>query len=336
MRGEPAGLVPDGAFARGNAESARRAFELLARARSAATRSGSPRDGVTRRRRDPARHDRRADRGLRARSAAASLSSAAAAARARSCRRPRRRCSLPYRIARDAEVIAPIGVALALVRDVVERTILSPSPEELARIRREAADRVVAAGAAPDRVEVEVEIDPQRNRVRATASGATALVESAAGAAYGPDERRATAAQSLRCDAIATRDGRAHARAHRVRTVARARCPPAARALDPRRARARRWRRDTTRSDRPAMRRDDGRASSADRVRDGVEGATHFGDVGRALPALYLLRGVRGSRRSKGYRAPIKPLRLRRRDCRAARPASPSRARRGARSVGRT
>ena len=73
--------------------------------------------------------------------------------------------SLPHRIARDAEVIAPIGVALALVRDVVERTILAPTPQEIAGIRREAADRVIAAGAAPDRVEVSVEIDTQRNRV---------------------------------------------------------------------------------------------------------------------------------------------------------------------------
>src|SRR6202042_1218803 len=107
---------------------------------------------------------------------------------------------LPYRIARDAEVIAPIGVALALVRDVVERTMLSPSPQEIALIRREAADRVVAAGAAPDRVEVELEIDTQRSRVRATASGSTALVESAAGAACTAGERREFAAQSLRCD----------------------------------------------------------------------------------------------------------------------------------------
>ncbi|HTV92322.1 MAG TPA: hydantoinase/oxoprolinase family protein [Verrucomicrobiae bacterium] len=90
------------------------------------------------------------------------------------------RYGLQHRIARDAEVISPIGVALALVRDVVERTIVNPSPEDIVRIRREAADRVIAAGAAPDRVEVSVEIDAQRNRVRATASGATAMVEAAA------------------------------------------------------------------------------------------------------------------------------------------------------------
>jgi len=84
---------------------------------------------------------------------------------------------LRFRIARDAEVISPIGVALALVRDVVERTMVDPSAEDIARIRREASDRVVAAGAAPDSIEVSVDIDAQRNRVRATASGATAMAE---------------------------------------------------------------------------------------------------------------------------------------------------------------
>ena len=84
---------------------------------------------------------------------------------------------LRFRIARDAEVISPIGVALALVRDVVERTIVNPSPQDIAQIRREAMDRVIGAGASPDRIEVSVDIDAQRNRVRATASGATAMVE---------------------------------------------------------------------------------------------------------------------------------------------------------------
>jgi len=53
---------------------------------------------------------------------------------------------------------------------------------------------------APERVEVTVEIDSQRNRVRATAAGATALVDAVAGDAIDESERRAAAARSLRCD----------------------------------------------------------------------------------------------------------------------------------------
>ena len=98
-----------------------------------------------------------------------------------------------HRIARNAEVISPLGVALALVRDVVERTIVDPSPGDLVRIRREAIDAAIRSGAAPDRIEVLVEIDRSRNRVRATASGATALAEGADAAADASDDERVTA-----------------------------------------------------------------------------------------------------------------------------------------------
>jgi N-methylhydantoinase A/oxoprolinase/acetone carboxylase beta subunit len=99
-----------------------------------------------------------------------------------------------HRIARDAQVISPLGVALALVRDVVERTIVDPGPADLARVRREAIDAAVASGAAPDRVDVVVEVDVSRNRVRATASGATALVEGAQAAVHADEPARAAAA----------------------------------------------------------------------------------------------------------------------------------------------
>jgi N-methylhydantoinase A/oxoprolinase/acetone carboxylase beta subunit len=80
---------------------------------------------------------------------------------------------LPFRIARKAEVISTIGVALAMVRDTVERNIVEPSPEDILRTRREAADAVIRAGALPETVEVQVEVDTKRNLVRATAFGAT-------------------------------------------------------------------------------------------------------------------------------------------------------------------
>ncbi len=103
-----------------------------------------------------------------------------------------------FRLAANAEVISPLGVALALVRDVVERTVIDPTSDDIARVRREAIDAAVAAGAAPDRVEVTIDIDRARNRVRATASGATALVEgAAAGVHLAECERAAIAATYL-------------------------------------------------------------------------------------------------------------------------------------------
>jgi hypothetical protein len=85
------------------------------------------------------------------------------------------RTGLHHVISKDAEVISSIGVALALVRDVVERVIPNPQPEDLKRIRREAFEAVVKLGAAPDNVEVTIEVDQHTHRVRATAMGASEM-----------------------------------------------------------------------------------------------------------------------------------------------------------------
>jgi N-methylhydantoinase A/oxoprolinase/acetone carboxylase beta subunit len=82
---------------------------------------------------------------------------------------------LPFRISRDAEVISSIGVALALVRETVERVIPNARAEDLDAIKREASDAVIRLGAAPDQVEVTIEVDPRTHRVRATAMGASEM-----------------------------------------------------------------------------------------------------------------------------------------------------------------
>ncbi len=239
------GLVPEEAFARGNAGAARAAFALLAR------EFGGDAESQARRLLELAGaklhacietliaeyeliHDRLELVG--GGGGAAALVPYVA-----------ERYGLQHRIARDAEVISPIGVALALVRDVVERTIVNPAPEDIVRIRREAADRVIAAGAAPDRVEVSVEIDAQRNRVRATASGATAMVEAAAAPSVLHVERNGEEVRIVDERGV-------------VRLVLRG-------------ARA-------------------AQATVGDLDREleaAMESATSFGDVGRALPELYIL-----------------------------------------------
>jgi N-methylhydantoinase A/oxoprolinase/acetone carboxylase beta subunit len=82
---------------------------------------------------------------------------------------------IAYRISPDAEVISSIGVALALVREVIERVIPNPRPEDLQAIKREAFDAAVRLGAVPDQVEVTVEVFAQTQRVRATATGASEM-----------------------------------------------------------------------------------------------------------------------------------------------------------------
>lgn len=78
-----------------------------------------------------------------------------------------------YSIPENAEVISSIGVALAMVRDVVERIIPSPSQNDIRAIKAEAINKAVESGATPESVEVHIEIDPQTSKVTAIATGST-------------------------------------------------------------------------------------------------------------------------------------------------------------------
>ncbi|WP_438785118.1 hydantoinase/oxoprolinase family protein [Enterococcus sp. DIV0421] len=78
-----------------------------------------------------------------------------------------------YDIPENAEVISSIGVALAMVRDVVERIIPSPSPEDIRAIKQEALDKAIDSGASEETIEVHIEIDQQTSKVTAIATGST-------------------------------------------------------------------------------------------------------------------------------------------------------------------
>ena len=80
---------------------------------------------------------------------------------------------LRYSIPENAEVISSIGVALAMVRDVVERVVPNPTPEDIRSIKAEAIDKAVESGATPDSVDVHIEIDPQTSKLTAIALGST-------------------------------------------------------------------------------------------------------------------------------------------------------------------
>jgi len=188
-----------------------------------------------------------------------------------------------HRLARDAEVISPIGVALALVRDVVERTIVNPSPEDIVRMRREAIERVVAAGAAPEFTEVVMEIDARRNLVRATASGAAAATAGGARPEASDEER-------LRIVAHA-----AHAQAHELRSAG------SVGSLDAyvleRSGDASVFVIDRSGVIRLVARAASFAATTAQQaeatLRAILDEATSFGDVGRALPEVHLAYGGR-------------------------------------------
>ena len=80
-----------------------------------------------------------------------------------------------HRIARNAPVISTIGVALAMVRDMVERSVTNPTQDDIISVRKEAEQAAIQNGAAPGTIEIQVEVDTQRNIVRAIATGATEM-----------------------------------------------------------------------------------------------------------------------------------------------------------------
>lgn len=84
-----------------------------------------------------------------------------------------KKMGLQYSIPENAEVISSIGVSLAMVRDVIKRVIPNPVESDIAALRKEAADACINSGAAPDTVEVHIEIDNQSGKVTAIATGST-------------------------------------------------------------------------------------------------------------------------------------------------------------------
>ncbi len=277
------GYVPEGDFARGDDASARRAFALVgerigvdaeALARTILERSAD----ILR----VAIDELVADYGLVASDVELVGGGGGAAALVPFAAE---RLRLRHRLARDAEVISPLGVALALVRDVVERTIVNPSADDVVRVRREAFERVVAAGAAPDLVEVAIEIDPRRNLVRATASGATSAAAETVVAEAASDVGRTTAAaRALHVD-IAEVELVATAETFALFRIPRERGTYDVCAVDARGVVRLTSRRATVRTTNVA---------GLERALIGsLEEATAFGDVGRALPDIHLVYGRR-------------------------------------------
>ena len=201
---------------------------------------------------------------------------------------------LEHRIARNAEVISPLGVAMAMVRDTVERNIVDPSPEQILAVRREATAAAINAGAVPESVEVQVEVDKRRNLVRAIAIGTTELRQTEAGSAVATrEECLAAAARSMRLApdelslAAATGDYLVFTATHRPksRLAAWQASRPLLRVVD--RTGVVRLQRGRARVAEITL----GRL--APELARAVDELTDYGDAGRAIPDIFILHGTR-------------------------------------------
>lgn len=80
-----------------------------------------------------------------------------------------------FKIAKNAPYISTIGVALAMVREQIERSLTNPTDKDIKQIRADVIEKITKSGANESTVDVNVEIDAQHNIVRAVATGATEL-----------------------------------------------------------------------------------------------------------------------------------------------------------------
>ncbi len=93
------------------------------------------------------------------------------------------RMKVKSKVAKNAPYISTIGVALAMVREQLERTVANPTDEDIKKIRAEVIERIIRSGANEATVDVSIEIDAQKNILRAIATGATELRQKNLGAA---------------------------------------------------------------------------------------------------------------------------------------------------------
>jgi N-methylhydantoinase A/oxoprolinase/acetone carboxylase beta subunit len=108
---------------------------------------------------------------------------------------------MEHQLTKNAAVISAIGVALAMVRDTIERTVINPTSDDILKIRQEVEDAVLKMGAAADSIEVQVEVDAQKNILRATATGSTELrTRDLKERAISESDRKNIVAQSLRVE----------------------------------------------------------------------------------------------------------------------------------------
>jgi len=103
-----------------------------------------------------------------------------------------------WKIAKNAPYISTIGVALAMVREQIERSIVNPTDEDVLKIRHDILESMVRAGALEETVDISIEVDSQRNILRASATGSTELrSKDLAKSDATPEQMLTTAAEAL-------------------------------------------------------------------------------------------------------------------------------------------
>lgn len=108
------------------------------------------------------------------------------------------RMGVKAKIAHNAPYISTIGVALAMVREQMERTIANPTENDIKKIRSDIIEKIVQSGANENTVDVTIEVDAPKNILRAIATGATELRQKDLAAAnLKPEELQTISSEAL-------------------------------------------------------------------------------------------------------------------------------------------
>lgn len=83
--------------------------------------------------------------------------------------------NIRFKIAKNAPYISTIGVSLALLREQLERNITNPTENDINKIRHDITEQIIKSGADSQTIDITIEIDSQKNILRAIATGATEL-----------------------------------------------------------------------------------------------------------------------------------------------------------------
>jgi N-methylhydantoinase A/oxoprolinase/acetone carboxylase beta subunit len=111
-----------------------------------------------------------------------------------------KKLDMQYKISENAEVISSIGVSLAMVCEVVERTVPNPRPEDLLSIGNEARAAAIRSGAVPETIDIFISVDSKRHIVRALARGATEIRTQDLSKRVSLNEARTIIAEALSLD----------------------------------------------------------------------------------------------------------------------------------------
>src|SRR5205085_10387687 len=82
---------------------------------------------------------------------------------------------LKSKIAEHAEVISSIGVAAAMIREEVERTVATPEPADIRSLTEHVKNAALSRGALPESITIQSEYISERAILRAVAYGNVSL-----------------------------------------------------------------------------------------------------------------------------------------------------------------